>query len=109
MNSDAASNYTYVEGAGDGSSASSSANTYNFMYAGYINTTGRTMSVTQIFDYAQTDKHKTALTRFAKADNYVIMIGSRWASTAAVNAISLSPQSGSFTSGSTFSLYGILG
>lgn len=108
-NSDTGSNYTYVEAGGDGSSPFSSSNTYSFMYAGYVNTTGRTMSVTHLMDYSATDKHKTALTRFNKSDNYTIMIASRWANTNAINTLSISPQTTTFTVGSTFSLYGIAG
>lgn len=63
----------------------------------------------QIFDYAQTNKHKTVLTVSDLASVETRRQAGRWASTTAINTITLTPYfSNSFVSGSTFSLYGIV-
>ena len=69
-------------------------------------------SVTQIMDYSATDKHKTTLCRWGTtgtggATDYTLAIASRWASTAAINTLTLVPTSGTIPAGMSFSLYGI--
>jgi hypothetical protein len=76
----------------------------------YINTTDpstRNTAIVQIMDYAQTDKHKTFLARAGASGSLVWMSAGRWASTAAVTSVSFHNDLGNFSSGSTFSLYGI--
>jgi hypothetical protein len=61
-----------------------------------------------IMDYSATDKHKTVLGRGSESIDSVLMSASRWASTSQVTSLLLVAQSsGSFPTGSTFSLYGI--
>lgn len=63
--------------------------------------------ILQLFDYAQTDKEKVALTRSNGLDR-VMMYFVRWASTAAVTSVAIVANAGTnFNSSSTFSLYGI--
>ena len=62
----------------------------------------------QFMDYAQTDKHKTVLFRTNRAGGGVSMIAGRWASTSAITSIVLAPDGGTFNTGSTFYLYGIV-
>jgi hypothetical protein len=64
-------------------------------------------SVVQIFDYSVTDKHKTTLTRTTIPDAATLAHGSRWANTAAVNTVAVVAFIGSFSIGSTISLYGV--
>jgi hypothetical protein len=113
FNGDTASNYTVVDAFGSGSSPSSStsgANTaMNLTQNGAIGA-GRVAFVVQFMDYSATDKHKTVLVRKNMDGSSfpgVGMVAGRWASTSALNSIRLAPSGGSFTSGSTFSLYGI--
>jgi hypothetical protein len=58
-------------------------------------------------DYSATDKHKTILVR-GGADNNTGMVAFRWASTSAVTSLFIACTNGTFNSGSTFSLYGIV-
>ena len=62
-----------------------------------------------ILDYAQTNKHKTVLTTSGISSIEVRRQAGRWASTTAITSLTLTPYfGGSFVSGSTFSLYGIV-
>ena len=69
--------------------------------------TSAVVTTIDIFDYS-TDKHKTSLVRASKAAGGVDGVATRWASTSAVTSVLLDMFSGSFTAGSTFSLYGIV-
>ena len=108
LNADS-SNYSQVYMRGDGSTKSSG--TYSAIYLNSASTwsSGRLYNhIVQIMDYAQTDKHKTVLARGNWAGGDVNATASRWASTSAVNSVSvLVSGSGNFAIGSTFSLYGI--
>lgn len=90
---------------GDGSSAVSSA--FSGLSWGTINTSTRTTAVLQWMDYSATDKHKTILIRDNESDTLTIARAVRWASTAAVTSIEITPNSGNIGAGSTFSLYGV--
>jgi hypothetical protein len=111
FNNDSATNYsnTYLEG--DGSSAYSgrrSNQTYLIDF-GVIRTTANTFStnILQILNYSNTTTFKTALTRNGLASTALQAVVGLWRSTSAINRIDLSPGSGNFEVGSTFSLYGI--
>lgn len=108
LNADS-SNYSQVYMRGNGSTTSSG--TYSAIYLNSASTwsSGRRYNhIVQIMDYAQTDKHKTVLARGNWAGGDVNATASRWASTSAVNSVSvLVSGAGNFAIGSTFSLYGI--
>lgn len=62
----------------------------------------------EIFDYAQGNKHKSVLTYSEVTSTQVRRQAARWASTAAIHTITLTPYfGGNFVSGSVFSLYGV--
>jgi hypothetical protein len=64
----------------------------------------------QLMDYSATDKHKSALSKTGLAVSAYPQLYARawrWANTAAVTSIQLSPSAGTFNSTSTFFLYGI--
>jgi hypothetical protein len=111
FNNDSASNYsnTYLEG--DGSSAFSGrrSNQTSLIDFGVIRTTANTFStnILQIQNYSNTTTYKTALTRNGLASTALQAVVGLWRSTSAINRIDLSPGSGNFEVGSTFSLYGI--
>jgi len=111
FNNDSASNYsnTYLEG--DGSSAFSGrrSNQTSLIDFGIIRTTANTFStnILQIQNYSNTTTYKTALTRNGLASTALQAVVGLWRSTSAINRIDLSPGSGNFEVGSTFSLYGI--
>jgi hypothetical protein len=69
------------------------------------------LTTLQIFDYAQTNKHKSVLARLNNPGSYpsVLMGAGRWANTAAITSMVLTLTGTSFAAGSTFSLYGIEG
>jgi hypothetical protein len=106
FNSDTtAGNYSWVQMRGDGSTTSSGATTGREISTV---TTDRFVTKIQIFDYAQTDKHKTALTRDDISSFHARAWATRWANTSAITSLTLSLASANFTTGSTFNLYGIV-
>lgn len=108
FNGDSGSNYSNVVAYGDGSSTASGSGSGTSFELGYF-TTNPAMSTVQIMDYAATDKHKTALIRYGSpaSTNITAMRAGRWASTAAISSITLTTTTGSYASGTTFSLYGV--
>jgi hypothetical protein len=108
INGDTGSNYTRIVAFGDGSGTGSLTDVFNSYRFSYGNNTNPFTSIVQFMDYSATDKHKTALSRSSTAANIVFASATRWANTAAVNTIRLAPNSGSFATGCTFALYGIV-
>jgi hypothetical protein len=101
------SNGTSVWMQGNGSSASSSS--IGFMFAGTWNANQDSNAIIQIMDYAQTDKHKTALVRGNQAaDTGAWALANRWASTSAITSVIIDPTGGNtLSAGTTLSLYGV--
>ena len=109
-----ASNYAFHRLVGDGSTPSAGESTSlprildlsgnsTFFYA----------SVTDILDYANTNKYKTARsvqgydTNGGSPTGQVTFVSHLWLSTSAISSIVLSPTSGTFVQYSSFALYGI--
>lgn len=69
--------------------------------------TAQSTSILHIMDYAQTDKHKSVLTRSNISGTVVVAFAGRFASTSAVTSFRLFRVGQTFSIGSTFSLYGI--
>jgi len=107
-NGDSGSNYSFVDMVGNGSSTSSSSGTGTFAYGGAMTTSGQGNNIVQIMDYSATDKHKTSLARTSYATNYAIAYASRWANTSAITSVVVGASSGTFSSGHTLSLYGVI-
>jgi hypothetical protein len=63
--------------------------------------------VIQIFDYSQTNKHKSLVSRSNRAGGGVEATASRWASTAAMTSFQFSTGS-TFNAGTTAALYGVV-
>jgi len=97
---------------GDGSTASSNTSTnasnINTQAEGQANSTQAAFTHIQIMDYSATDKHKSGLIRFTSTPDQPVTVAQafRWASTSAITTITLADAT--FTSGSTFALYGIV-
>ena len=92
-----------------GSGSSGSSYTSARLNIGDLVTGVGQMHRVQIMDYSATDKHKTYLARFDRADYGTIAIAGRWTSTSAITSIQVVPESfRSFASGGTFNLYGIV-
>jgi hypothetical protein len=90
---------------GNGSSAVSDSGTS----AGCLTiSTSQSVAIANIMDYSATDKHKTILTRGNGTSDAVIAFANRWANTAAVTSVAASTLTGTFNSGTTISLYGVI-
>jgi hypothetical protein len=110
LNDDTATNYFQVRMVGDGSSATSAANSreaFTLTPAASIFEESF-MGILQIMDYSATDKHKTALGRGNLPAQRVIANASRWANTAAVNKLKIYTIANTYPAGSSFYLYGIV-
>ena len=110
FNSDTGSNYSQIRMTGNGSAASSaSSTTYAGILTGDFAYAGSSSNyIVSVMDYSATDKHKTVLSRGNIAAAATEAIAGRWANTAAVTTITLDEFSGgTFSSGSTFALYGV--
>lgn len=111
FNSDAGT-YSYVYANGDGSAQASAGPGDNKIQLGgkasYYTTALQAVARIEIFDFAQTDKHKNQIIRFDSAGQATEMMASRWATTSAITSINLIMNVGSWATGSTFYLYGIV-
>jgi hypothetical protein len=77
---------------------------------GVTSTSNFESNIWQIMDYSAINKHKTILGRQGSAArNFVYMDAIRWANTSAVTTVKLAIATGTFSTGSTFSIYGIAG
>jgi hypothetical protein len=123
FNSDSGSNYNYGTLYGTGAAIASdqaisqsitrfasvaaptSHSTYNSMFG---------MFVADILDYANTNKYKTIIgvggydSNSNTYSNVALQSGG-WLSTAAITSMAITPDSGSWTAGSQFTLYGVKG
>jgi hypothetical protein len=116
LNGDTGSNYSFViaTGSSGGAQSVSSASNSNGLFMGAaqqgLPITSPSQAILQIMDYSATDKHKTALGRYGSTgQSEVDMSATRWANTAAVTSllVRIAP-SGSFNSGVSLSLYGVI-
>ncbi len=103
FNSDTGSNYIRIVVEAYPSTIQTSTGTYSQFYPG-VNV-GDVLAIFQIFDYAQTDKHKSILTQLNDDGELNISAG-RWASTSAITSITAN---GGFDTGDSLYLYGIVG
>lgn len=105
---DTGSNYSSTYLVGDGSVAFSGAQsnqTASLMGAVY---TGQGINIINFQNYANTTTNKTFLSRLSFAANAAASYVGLWRSTAAINIITLSlGGTNTFSTGSTFTLYGI--
>jgi hypothetical protein len=111
FNSDSGSNYNRIAMQGNGSTATTS-NAANQTSLYISNTdawsaTTRAIATVQIFDYATTNKAKSGLIRADRSDGAVSAMAFRYNSTSAITSI-LIDTDGTYNSGSTFYLYGIV-
>lgn len=105
--------YPTVIMAGSGSSALSTARTTDtgfvfHYYADSSTTVNAVPVIAQFMDYSATDKHKTVLARANNASVGVTATAGRFTSTDAITSISVKADTGTFVSGATFSLYGVI-
>lgn len=97
--------FSWVRMSGNGSTTVSDSNTNNTI--GRMGT-AETLIIAQFLDYSATDKHKTFLIRNNYPAGDIRGIAARWASTSGITSIAMGIRlSGSYLTGTTFSLYGI--
>ena len=107
FNGDSGNNYNRIDLYANNTSPATGDNTNisTIQVDGYQN-----VVLMSIFDYAKTDKHKTALYRgSSKSSGFpsVTAGAPRWANTAAITSITVSLNADSLETGSTIYLYGI--
>ena len=95
----------------DGYGSSTAAGTDSKISLWFNSSGGPVTSINQIIDYSAIDKHKMVLTRGSASGTAVSAYASRWASTAAITRLDIvnAASPGDLPSGSTISLYGIVG
>jgi hypothetical protein len=107
FNSDTGSNYSRTVLDGDGSSATSDRETSQTkMRVGVIDGSQGT-NIFHIMNYSNTTTYKTVLTRGSAAANLVRLSVGLYRSTSAITTFDIAPNTGTFSSGTTFTLYGI--
>jgi hypothetical protein len=105
VNADTGANYSTVYANSTPESQASSGDT-DWTTGRWDNTSG--MLIANIMDYSATDKHKTCLSRRDSASfSSTQMNAHRWANTAAITSVKIFSTTGSFATGTTFSLYGV--
>jgi len=112
FNSDTGSNYSSTwlgAQAGGTSGRSTSATSITVTEYTYLDTVKDTLSITNIFNYANTNVYKSILTRGNKTGYGVETKVGMWRSTSAITSMTLfsTGSNPNFESGSTFTLYGI--
>jgi hypothetical protein len=108
FNSDSGSNYNFVYMYGSFNGAISGASSSQTSALAGVVSTAVSSTIAQIMDYSATDKHKTVLTRTNRIPDIVLANAARWANTAAITTVLAFPASGTFSSGMTISLYGVI-
>ena len=111
VNGDTGSNYSRTGVAGTGSSAYSyrdaTQTIWGFAGQSTLSTDPANVSIVQMMNYANTTTYKTFLARVGNAGSGAEATVGLWRSTASINSVLFNLNSGTFATGSTFSLYGI--
>ena len=111
FNGDTGSNYSVTVLRGDGttvnSTRSSAATYWRVDSYGYLSTANSTIDIVQIMNYSNTTTYKTGLSRANNAGAGVDATVGLWRNTAAITSIKLFTDTGTFNTGTTFTLYGI--
>lgn len=101
------SNYSYILLYGTASVAGSTNNTASQIYIGHANTSTPNASVISLNNYSNTTTFKTVLSRGNQVNQFVSAVVGLWRNTAAINSVTIVMDSGNFTTGATFTIYGI--
>jgi hypothetical protein len=111
LNGDTGNNYNLVYmdtyGGSPSTGTSNSVSSALIEYHQSVPDTTPSVAIVQFMDYSATDRHKTALHKFGAASPTTGAYATRWASTAAVTSILLTPNT-DYLAGSTFSIYGVI-
>lgn len=107
VNNDSGSNYSYTYMFGNGTTAGSGRGSNQTSGLGYASGVTNGTFILHFMNYANTTTNKTILSRGDDASNQTNAFVNLWRSTAAINRIDVSGGGNNFSTGSTFSLYGI--
>lgn len=111
VNSDTGSNYSWTRFVGTGSTwvASKASNSTLGYRVGNMSgsNVGQNNAVVHFQNYANTAAYKSILARGNNPANLVEFFVGLWRSTSAITSMDIKTQSGNFSVGSTFTLYGI--
>ena len=109
FNGDTSSNYSDTRLVGDGSSASSGrlTNQTSFIIISGDPSLNFSTYKVDIFNYTNATTFKTCLTRSNSADRVAALVKLWRATPAAISTINIRVDTGTFNTGSTFTLYGI--
>jgi hypothetical protein len=108
FNNDSGSNYSNLYMFASGSSAASAAGTSNAGLNVIVDNTP-SIAIANIMDYSTINKNKTIIGRGNSASVAIDMRITTWLNTSAITSITMLPDSLSWLSGSTFTVYGIEG
>ena len=113
LNSDTGSNYSFHQLTGDGSTAGAAGGaSQNLVYINNYSSTQPAVAIIDILDYQNTNKNKTIRSLAGVDSNgagYVQFRSGAWYNTAAVSTITITVDGGTYSTGSSFALYGIKG
>ena len=108
LNSDTGTNYSFTYLYGDGSSAVSGRNSTTTVGSGGRIGINGGVALLNFMNYSNTTTYKTIISRGSNADVLTIASVALWRNTDAITAITLKRGGGgNFSTGSTFTLYGI--
>ena len=108
FNSDSSSLYSYTEMNGNGSSATSSrASSSTSSFFGNPRTSYQFQANLSINNYSNSTTFKNYLSRSGNASNWTFAVTGLYRSTSAITSVSFIADGTTWTSGSTFSIYGI--
>ena len=98
--------WTYMQG--DGSSAGSGrATNISYTYAARSNTNLAGIGIVHLMNYSNTNVYKTIISKAESPTARVQVFVSTWRSTSAIDIFRISDATYNFSTGSTFTLYGI--
>jgi hypothetical protein len=107
FNSDSSSNYSFTQLYGTGSSAGSARDS-NRTYGRIGSTrTSQNTIIGNIMNYSNNTTYKTIISRDGTASAIVQAFVNLWRSTSAITQIVFTPETGTFSSGMVFTIYGI--
>lgn len=107
FNGDTGTNYSVTALAGDGSTTSSSRSTGSSSVSITTSGTNDQISIINIMNYSNTTTNKSFLFRRNDAASHVSLSVGLYRSTSAITSIKLTSSTSTFTSNSTFNLFGI--
>lgn len=109
-NGDAGTNYSDTWIAGNGTAASSGREvSFTYIYCGPTSSECVATTVANVMQYASTNVNKSSLSRTSHSVQFSMANAHLWRSTAAITSLLVGTTASTFSVGSTFRLWGIVG